>query len=145
MIGMSERILGVITVFRTNYLRWRTLFEDLYFTTNRVIVARISSASYLVSPVGVLARWPKTTKEEIVGFSVEELLKANKSNFSIYHSEVRSVELKKHGLGAKIRLITDEKKYEWYVRGIPGKKDAKIEDYENILKTVFPNKLSVSK
>ncbi|MEM3579692.1 MAG: hypothetical protein QXQ64_00310 [Candidatus Bathyarchaeia archaeon] len=132
-LNMDEKILGVISVFRTNYCRWRTLFEDLYFTTNRMIVVRISSGSYLVSPVGVLARWPKTAKEEIAGFSIEELLKANPNNFSIYYSEVRSVELKKHGLGAKIRLITDEKKY------------AKIEDYENILKSVFPNKLSVSK
>ncbi|MEM0007564.1 MAG: hypothetical protein QXR89_04775 [Candidatus Bathyarchaeia archaeon] len=144
-MSADEVILGVINSFRTSYLRWRTLFEDLYFTTNRVIVAKIGSGSYLISPVGVLVRWPKTAKQEFVGFSAEELLKANQNNFAIYYSEVRSVELKKHGLGAKIRLITDEKKYEWYVRGIPGKKDAKIEDYESILKTVFPNKLSVSK
>lgn len=72
-------------------------------------------------------------------------MKADKNNSAISNSEIRKVELRKHGLGAEINMITNKKKHKWYVRGIPRKKNAKIEDYEKILKLVFPDKLSVSK
>jgi hypothetical protein len=141
---VSEKVLGIINVFRTIFFGRGTVLEELYLTADMVIVARIGGGSLLIWP---LATWFRAGKKEekLAEFSVGELLKADKNNFAIFNSEIRKVELKKHGLGAEINIITNEKKYEWYVRGIPGKKNAKIEDYEKILELVFPDKLSVSK
>jgi len=140
---VSERVLGIISVFRRFFGRG-TVLEELYLTADMVIVARIGGGSLLIWP---LATWFRVGKKEekLAELSVEELLKADKNNFAIYNSEIRKVELKKHGLEVEINIITNEKKYEWHVRGSPRKKNAKIEDYEKILELVFPDKLSVSK
>ena len=49
-------------------------------------------------------------------------------------------------LRVNLRIITKENEYKWWVKGlIPDKKGVKLEDYEKILRSAFPDKPSVEK
>ncbi len=94
-------------------------------------------------------------------------MKSDKHNFDIPNSEITKVELKKSWGGqdavypqgalrerntvkskkslewVDLSIITGEKKYKCNALDIPKRKDVKFEDYENILRRVFGDKLSV--
>jgi hypothetical protein len=140
---VSEKVRGIISVFRLSWFGFSIILEDLCFTVDRVIVVR-TGRTYVRS--GAVAVYRASEKSEgLKGLSAEALLKTDVNNFVMLYSEIKKVELKKHLRGAKINLITNEKKYGWFVRGIPGEKSAKIEDYERILQPVFLEKFSVSR
>jgi len=157
----GEKLLGCI---RAEGSRGR---EVLAFTPNRVFVVGfpeggIFGGGYGEDPVGVAmlvidvlaGLHTRGKSDELLKADFEEFLKAGKNNLVIPNSEIREVELKNGGKWAKLNIITSKKKYErgdkiyveyeWHVAGlIPEKKDVKIEDYENILRPIFGDKLSV--
>jgi hypothetical protein len=53
------------------------------------------------------------------------------------------------GRGVKLKVITSEKEYEWVGNGLVlpdgWKKDVKLEDYEQVLRPIFGDKLSIKK
>jgi hypothetical protein len=149
---MSEKVLRTISVARLVWHRFGTFYEVLCFTADAVVVAR--TACYTAFPRGFIYirdygaleyYGVKKNEEKIIELSAEEILKIDKNNFVIPNSEIKKVELRILGFArAKINVTTNEKKYEWFVRGIPSEKSAKIEDYERILRSFFLDKLSVS-
>jgi len=140
---MSERVLGIISGLRLVWFGFRTIFEELCFTPDKVIVARTGT---IYGRGGALTAYQAKKKaEELAESSAEEILKTNMSNFVIPTSEIKKVELRRFVRGVRISVITNEKKYGWFARGIPREKSAKIEDYERILRSVFSDKLSVLK
>ena len=144
---MSERILGVIRVFTLDF---RNLIEHLYFSTDRVIVVKITKVSGTVfNPVDLsyLGRM-ENRERELAGFSAEELLRSDKENFAIPMSEIIEVKLRKYWfLRARyITIVTHDKKYRWQATGVPpDKKVAKLEQFEAILLPIFEDKLIVKK
>jgi len=58
---------------------------------------------------------------------------------------IAKVELKKFGLGAIIKILTNKKKYSWDARGLPDVKKPKFDDYEEVLWRVFSEKLLVKR
>jgi hypothetical protein len=145
---MSEQVLGIIGVRRTGGWTVSQIFEALYLTDERVIVVRTAKGGAFGWGVGnVIAAWYRAgaQEEKLAGLSPEQLLNAYENNYDIPYSRIKKVELKKFGLGAFINIVTDEKKYQWATRGIPGHKHPRIEDFEKILVPVFGDKLSVSK
>lgn len=140
---MDEKVHGIISGLRLARFGFGTIFEELCFTADCVIVARTGGA---YGKGGGFAAYRAMKKaESLTELSAGELLKTDVNNFVILYSEIKNVELKKHLRGAKITITTNEKKYGWFTRGIPNEKSAKIEDYERILRSVFQDKLSVSK
>ncbi len=162
----GEKLLGCIRV--TSHPRARIAGEKvLAFTPNRVFVVGFAGGAvfgggYGEDPVGVVigaidllsGLYARRKSGELLKASVEEFLKADKNSFVIPNSEIREVELKKGWLtGVKLDITMNKKKYEWgrlyekhrwnVVGLIPEKKDAKVEDYENILRPAFGDKLSV--
>ena len=121
------------------------VFEALCLMEDRVIVARTAQGGLFGG--GAIPAWYKAASQEqkLVGLSAEQLLKASENNYDIPYSKIKRVELKKFGLGAFINIITDEKKYRWAARGIPGYEHPGIEDFEKILRPVFGDRLTVSK
>ncbi len=144
---MSESILGVISVFTLDF---RNLIEHLYFTTDRVIVVKITKVSgTALNPVDIsyLGRMEKR-EMELADFSAEDLLKSDKENFTIPMSEITEVKLRKYPfLRARyLTIVTNKKKYRWQVTGVPPeKKVAKFEQFEAILLPIFEDKLIVKK
>ena len=151
----GEKLLGCI---RATGPRGR---EVLVFTPNSLFVARLSTRGIFgvnrgedaigIAMLFIDMLWDSHTRrksEERLMANLEELLKADKSKFVIPTSEIREVELKKR---PSVHLLCDLKiitygKHEWCVEGlIPEKKDVKLEDYENMLRPVFGDKLSVKK
>jgi hypothetical protein len=72
--------------------------------------------------------------------------------FSVPISEITKVELDKFGWknkAVKLSMITRESEYEWYGNGVVlpdrWRKNVKLEEYENILRPAFGDKLSVKK
>jgi hypothetical protein len=140
---MSEKVYGIISVLRVSWFGFSLIFEALCFTTDCVIVAR-TERTYGRS--GGLVTYRAAKKAEgLTGLSAEELLKTDINNFVLLYSDIKKVELKKYLRGARINITTNEKKYRWFVQGIPGQKSPKIEDYERILRSAIPDKSSVSK
>ena len=145
---MSERVLGIIGVGRLEGWTRRHIFEALYLTDEKVIVVRTAEGGAFGWGAGdVVAAWYRARAEEeaLAGLSGENLLSTDENNYDIPYSRIKKVELKKFGWGAFINIITDEKKYKWGTRGIPGHKHPRTEDFEKILMPVFGDKLSVSK
>ena len=160
----GEKLLGCIRV------EGRRGREVLAFTPNRVFVVGfpeggVFGGGYGEDPVGVAivvidvlaGLYTRGKAEELLKTNVEELLKAGKK-FIIPNSEIREVELKKSRWFKTLQLniITTKKKYEWsdkIYEGyewnvadlIPKKIGAKLEDYKNMLRPIFGDKLSVKK
>jgi hypothetical protein len=117
---MSERVLGIRSVLRFVWFGFRTIFEELCFTPDKVIVARTGT---VYGRGGVLAAYQATEKaKEFTESSAEEILKTDMNNFVIPNSEIKKVELRKFVRGSRINVITNYKKYGWFARGIPLKK-----------------------
>ena len=144
---MSERILGVIRVFTLDF---RNLIKHLYFTTDRVIVVKITKVG--VKPYNLLdlsyLQKMKDKERELAGLSAEELLKNDQENFVIPMSEIVKVTLRKYRF-LRARYITVEtnyKKYRWQATGVPPEiKVAKFEQIEAILLPIFADKLIIKK
>lgn len=143
---MSEEVLGVIGVMRPAFAR--TIYETLFFTPDRVIVARTSGGLGAVFGgigAGIDAYRGGKKAEELGKLSMESVLTADKHNYAVSNSEITKVELRKKWTGIKINIETKDETGKWTCIGIPEKKKVKIEDYENILRPVFGDKLSVKK
>lgn len=147
---MNEKVSRTISVFRPAFMR--QISEILFFTSARTIVARAGSGGIgmMFGAVGataeavITARKVKKIEKEHHKFSVEDILKADKNNYGIPNSEIEKVELKKFGRGAKLHIKTRKKygKTKWYARG--AWKDVG-EKYENMLRPIFGDRLSVKK
>jgi hypothetical protein len=145
---MNAEVLGIIGVHRTGGWTVSQIFEALCLMDDRVVVARTAKGGAFGWGVGnAIAAWYKAGAQEqkLDNLTAEQLLNSNEDNYAIPYSEIKKVELKKFGLGAFINIITDEKKYQWSARGIPGNKNPRIEDFEKILRPVFGGRLAVSK
>ena len=77
--------------------------------------------------------------------SPEDLLKAGKDNYAIPNSKITKVELKILSDTQELNIITDEKEYRWrgWVVWVDPRKT--LEDYEDLLRLAFPDKLSIKK
>ena len=142
---MSET-LGFISVMRRTGTT--NIFESLYLTKDKTIVLRMDKGGFLGWGTGnAISAWYRANEQDkyLTKLSPNELPKLNEDDYVIPFSEITKVELKKYGRGAIINIITNEKKYGWFARGLPDKKKPKFDDYEKILETVFLEKLSVSK
>lgn len=141
---MNE-VIGIIGARRTGGWTVSQIFEALCLTDDRVIVTRTAKSGAL--GMGAPVAWynARSQEQKLVGLSAEQLLKANENNYDIPYSKIKEVALKKFGLGTFINIITDEKKYRWAARGIPGYEHPRIEDFEKILRPVFGDRLTVSK
>ena len=144
--GMSKnsKPLGIIGVWRVVGWTRRQIYEALYFTSDKVIVARTATGFQMSwGAIDSIKGWKKAKEQEesMEDFSVEELLSSDQNNFAISYDKIEKVELKKFGKGAFININANGEKYHWTVRGIPGIKDPKIEDLEKILRPIFQEKL----
>jgi hypothetical protein len=83
-------------------------------------------------------------KEEHRELSLEDILKADKNNYAISNSDITEVELKKLWRGTHIQIKTSKKygKTKWDVEG--SWKDVG-EKYDNMLRPIFGDRLSVKK
>ena len=92
----------------------------------------------------VTAKKAKKKAEEYRESSMEDVLKADKNNYAIPDSDITKVELKKYVRGTKLNIKTSKKygKTKWYAGG--AWKDVG-EKYENMLRPIFGDKLSVKK
>jgi len=153
--------------------RW--LMEVLVITSNRVFVMKagkshrgVAGWSYtsafdvLMAGVFSLSEEYETRKklrksEKLLETitDLEEFLKADKHNFAIPNSEITKVELKKGWTGVKLNITTNKKKFKWYAKSLglsspspsttAPEHGVKLEDFENILQRIFPDKMSVKK
>ena len=142
---MSEAS-GFISVMRRTVVT--NIFESLYLTKDKVVVFRMGKGGFLGWGTGnAISAWHKSNEQDkyLAKLSPDELPKLNDDDYVIPFSEITKVELKKYGRGAIINIITNEKEYSWFARGLPDKEKPKFDDYEKILETVFLERLSVSK
>jgi hypothetical protein len=146
---LSERILGVIRIFT---LDLRNLIKHLYFTTNRIIVVKITKIdgrknfSGLDEPAYVKRMEDK--ERELSGLSPDKLLHNDADNIAIPMSEIEKVTLSKSRfLRARyITIETRQKKYRWQATGVPPViKVAEFERFVEILQPIFMEKLVVKK
>ena len=142
---MSET-LGFISVMRRTVTT--NIFESLYLTKDKTIVLRMDKGGFLGWGTGnAISAWYRANEQDkyLAKLSPDELPKLNEDDYVIPFSEITKVELKKYGRGAIISIITNEKKYGWFARGLPDKKKPKFDDYEKILERVFLERFSVNK
>lgn len=146
---LSEDILGVIgeTEAKINS-RWMSKWA-LLFTSNRVIAAKVAGTMSLVGSVfdGYLGDMQKAKiegkiqelSEDAPILSVEQVLNEDEDNFAIPLEEIDGIEMKKGGLlsSYKIILNTKDKDYSFNLidRG-------KFDEYTEMVKTIYPEKLS---
>jgi len=123
---LGEKVLGCIRVVRRGY--GVGINEVLVITPSGVIVAGIAETG----PTSDAGGPPYISWSDV--------------RIDIPRSEITKVELDKFVKLIKLDIITREEEYKWYPKGlIPEQKDVKLEDYENILRQAFPDKLSVKK
>ena len=136
---MSEEILCVVeTVAGAGYLE-----EMLYFTSNRLIIAKIESKAARFDPTGVvgLVSLFKRGKKvrDLSKLSPEGILGAGTGNVAIPYVEITKVELFKKMRGKKIRIITATEKREFWLS-----KPKEFEKCVDMLRPVLADKLSIS-
>ena len=131
---------------------FKAINETLFFTPNKVIVARTSGGpGALFGALGVALQELERLKKEkkYLELSSEEILKSDKNNFEISNSAISKIELKKFGKGAKIHITTDKKKHKWYVRPMKNKlfgtAASEIDDNAKMLQPIFGDILSVKR
>jgi len=131
---VNEEILEVIET---------TDRKGLYFTSNRVIIAKLGgqALSMAFGVFGALAesRMRAKKKEQLSKLSPESILTADKKNFAIPYTEVTKVELFKKMLGRKVRITVGAKKHEFSLS-----KPKEFENYVNVLQPLLGDKLTVS-
>jgi hypothetical protein len=143
-MSKNSKTLGIIGVWRVVGWTRRQIFEALYFTSDKVIVARTATGFQMSwGAIDSIKGWNKAKEQEetMDDFSVEEILSSDQNNFAISYDKIEKVELKKFGKGAFINVIANGKKHHWNVRGIPGIKNFRIENLEKILRPIFQEKL----
>jgi len=136
-IPAVEKVLGGIEVSKGG------TYYGLYFTPNRVIVAKTGGFPWLwaILLVGLLlgalirSRRAKKKFRELSELSSQSILMADKKNFGILYPDITRVEMKKN----KIIILTNREKHKF---GILRKKE--FEDYVNLIRSVLPNKTFVS-
>ncbi|MCK4474748.1 50S ribosomal protein L32, partial [Candidatus Bathyarchaeota archaeon] len=136
-IPAVEKVLGGIEVSKGE------TYYGLYFTPNRVIVAKTAGFPWLwaILLVGILlgalirSRRAKKKFKELSELSSQSILTADKKNFGILYPDITRVEVKKN----KIIILTNREKHKF---GILRKKE--FEDYVNLIRSVLPNKTFVS-
>jgi hypothetical protein len=149
---MSEEVLATIGVHRTTHMGHVTIFETLFFTPYRTVVARKSSwkGGTLFGAIGgaieatLQQREDKKKGEQYSMLSLEDIIKADKNNYAIPNSEITEVELQKYVRVTKINIKTGKKYGEtkWLAEGLW--KDVG-EKYENMLRPIFKDNLIVKK
>jgi hypothetical protein len=143
----DEQVLGIVAVQRTiiGFARSRRLvYEMWHFGPDRVVVTPTKDLHTLGSAVEFYRKqnWIKEGK-----LSLERLVRFEEQPFAIPYSEITSVELKKGWLGTtKLKVLCKENiKYEGNPLWLIEREKAKIEDYENVLRPIFEDKLFVKK
>lgn len=146
---MSEEVLNIIRVNRPAF--WGRIFETLYFTTDRTVVAKTSSlkVGMLFGVVGagidVALQQHEDEKRgaQYRKSSLDDIIKAHKSNYAIPNSEITAVELSKYFRNTKLVIKTNRKYGEtkWYL-GETWKEAG--ETNEKMLRPIFKDKLIAS-
>ena len=118
----------------------------LFFTSNRVIVARTASTAARV--IGYAFGWGGQATEEhaedkkikeLSKLPPEDILADNKKNFAIPYTDIIQVELFKKMLSRKIRITAGTTKHEFRLS-----KPKELTTYINALRPVLADKLVVS-
>jgi hypothetical protein len=144
--GMSEKILGNIEVM---YIKGTFSGHDkdiLFFTLNRLIVAKFSDDWSRYAPGGPVTFWvsrdqERKKKEELERGSMlpEDVLKKDTTNFAIPYSDIEKVEVKKPGLMGPgiVKVITREKTHQL------GVKKNVFDGFMKLMQSVLVNKLTI--
>ncbi|MFX0117440.1 MAG: hypothetical protein ACFFB3_23030 [Candidatus Hodarchaeota archaeon] len=136
-MAIPEEIVGVLEVPAQN----------LYFTSGRVIVAKIGGSGLLglfgAAGVAAEAYRQKKKKEELEQLSPESILTADKKNFAIPYSDIIRVEMKKPGRfsAAKIDFVTNGKTHKFILL----QKKESFDNFTNLVRSVLPDQLSIVK
>ena len=143
---MREEILFAMKVYRPT--TWGQVYENLYFTLDRTVVARTSSkkVGLLFGLVGAgvdgaLQQRAENKKQELYRkSSLDDIVKDNWDNYEMHNSEIIAVELKKSYRNIKFN-IKPSKKYAHKKRNglleIHGRRQGKYTSgcYDQFLKT----------
>ena len=167
---MSDRVLGIFRAKRFVLSIPPQVCEFLLFTQSRVVVARQFSRLLPYLAAGANANVDDFLIELLKTLRVEDLLRADKQSFAISHSEIRRVILEKwvcprgffdmevypRGSTASnvvklekswgpmnLSIVTSEKTYRWTDLELPQKQTGEFEEYENLLRPIFGDTLSV--
>jgi hypothetical protein len=141
--SLSEEILGNREVA---YIRsaWSGYEKDiLFFTSKRLIVAKISSSwsRYVGGAIPLLLErhQQKQKKEKAGEISPEEVLAMDKKNFAVPYSEIDRVMVKKPGAisAGQVKIVTKEKTHQFGVR------KNLFEDFMGLMRSVLADKLTV--
>jgi len=167
---MRGKVLGILRAKRSVFSIPPYVHEFLLFTPKRVVVVRQSTKLFPYRTAGAHANVNDMFVDFLKTMKVEDVLRSDKRNFAILHSEITKVELtkwvlprgffetevyprgatgsdvvkleKSHGW-IELSIITSKKKYTWKDVEIPKKKSVEFEDCQNMLRPVFGDKLSV--
>lgn len=123
--NLGEDILGCIRVERPSPgITKRSFFNEvLIITPNKLIVTRIAEIE--PSEYGPDVNYISKTDEILL-------------------SEILHIEINKFMKALRLDIKTSHGDYSWYAHGfIPEKKGMKLEDYENMLRPVFKEKLHI--
>jgi hypothetical protein len=158
---MSEKVLGTVLLWKPKAI--------VFLTSDRVITARLDTNRFSKKGLAQTAAftlggaaggaisallgdtWAKLEekREGYLALALEDVLEADERNFAIPNSEIMKFEMKKAGkYGAKIHITTSKKKHKWLCIAEEERKQGKeinMEDFENMLRPVFGDKLSVRK
>jgi len=143
---VREKVLGILKARRFVFSIPPYVQESLIFTPERVIVARKSTRlPYFTA--GAHTDISDILEDLLKTMDIESILRSDKHNFAIFNSEIRKVELKaSHSdmdVWIDLNIITSEKKYKWHDLGIHQRKGTRLEDYEEMLRSAFGDKLFV--
>ena len=143
---MSEEVLVAIPTGK---------LEALFFTSNRVIIARTESAGsrftrslpfafFGALGMAIAARIQQSQQakktKELSKLTPESILSADKKNFAIPYEEIMKVEFFKKIWGPKVRISAGAGKYEYYA----AKSSKNQLEMVNTLRTVLGNKVIAS-
>lgn len=148
-----EEVLGRIRVLKLPKFsplgEMPLIHSVLVFTANNVFVKTLAvenppDAGY-GSIIGDVYKYVKRRRRKSEVGKDFTLDNSNVTRVEVGHP--RALGLK--GKGVKLKLITSGEEYEWIANGLilpdGWKKDVKLEDYEEILRLVFSDKLFVEK
>jgi hypothetical protein len=141
--NVNEQIFGNTEV---SYIRsiWSGNEKDiLFFTSKRLIVAKISStwSHYVGGAIPlIIERYQEKKKKEKLGEILpDDVLEMDKKNIAIPYSDIERVEVKKPGTisAATVKVITREKTHQFGVR------KNLFEDFMRLTSLVLVDKLAI--